>query len=370
MEATEDAMDDNTEPTTSQPGPESEGKTEVEKSHKHWINLWHGRFKCSWTEWMRPTTAPTLKWYLFSPNNSQIPSTKDLDKTLPVYPIDKNELSKPEPGIRATWLGHASVLVQMEGLNILTDPVFSTRASFTQYAGPKRYRDAPCKVEDLPKIDAVVISHNHFDHLDEGTVRSLNARFDDIAWFVPKGVETWMRQTNSVNVEEFDWWQDLSFKGVKFVFTPAQHWSCRGLNDYNTTLWGSWCVLGKDQRFFFAGDTGYCPVFKEIGDCYGPFDLAALPIGAYEPRYMMGMQHVDPDQAVQIHQDIKAKRSLGIHWGTFALANEFYLEPPQKLREACEKFKVQEGAFFVLDHGKSWSSSDENKNEKIDIPKL
>lgn len=216
-------------------------------------------------------------------------------------------------------------MVQIDGMIVLTDPMFSTRASPSQLFGPKRYRPPACVIEDLPEsLDAVVISHNHYDHLDAGSVSALNNRYGTkLRWFVPIGLKKWFEDMKVKNVVELDWWEEYCVnEDFKFVLTPAQHWSKRGLNDDFSSLWGSWSIIGPKNRFFFTGDTGYCSVFKEIGQIYGPFTAAAIPIGAYSPRWFMGPQHVDPESAVQIHRDIRSKSSMAIHWGTFALAYE------------------------------------------------
>lgn len=208
----------------------------------------------------------------------------------PYFVEDPGAAGTREAGVRVTWLGHATVLVEMEELVFLTDPIFSSRASPSQYLGPKRFRHPPCTIGQLPPIDAVLISHNHYDHLDYGSVAALNERFgNELRWFVPLGLLDWMQKCGCENVIELDWWEENCVPGhdeVTFVFTPAQHWCKRTLLDDNKVLWGSWSVLGPWNRFFFAGDTGYCSVFKEIGKRFGPFDLAAIPIGAYEPRYV------------------------------------------------------------------------------------
>lgn len=206
------------------------------------------------------------------------------------YFVQKPErFGKTGSGLRVTWLGHASVMVEMDDVTFLTDPIFSQRASPVQFMGSKRFRGPPCTVNDLPKIDAVLISHNHYDHLDYPTVRGLNARFgSELRWFVPLGLLDWMQSCGCENVIELDWWGENCIPGhdaVTFVFTPAQHWCRRAARDENRVLWGSWSVLGPWNRFFFAGDTGYCVAFEEIGKRFGPFDLAAIPIGAYEPRW-------------------------------------------------------------------------------------
>lgn len=319
----------------------------------------NGRYTNPWPTWSKPSWWSVIRWKLHSKNHTELPSSEEeIDKLLPILPLKCDDIERPpERGIRVTWMGHATTLVQFDGLSVLTDPMMSDRASPTSMFGPKRFRRFPGSVHDFPQLDAVVISHNHYDHLDYDSVVLLNARFgDDLHWFVPVGLASWMRGSGCRSVTELSWWEvgSLSHNSdTSFVFTPAQHWSKRSLSDDNKSLWGSWCILGPQHRFFFAGDTGYCTAFKEIGEQYGPFDLAAIPIGAYEPRSFMGPQHVDPGEAVQIHQDVRAKRSIGIHWGTFALAHEYYLEPPEKLAKEAEKAGLNKDDFFVLKHGES-----------------
>ncbi|XP_034382328.1 N-acyl-phosphatidylethanolamine-hydrolyzing phospholipase D isoform X2 [Cyclopterus lumpus] len=293
----------------------------------------HGRWTNPWPTWRFPSYTTLLRFFLLDKNHSNVPTSKEaLDIELPVmepYFVQSPDLSDSGPGLRVTWLGHATVLVEMDGLNILTDPIFSQRASPFQFMGPKRYRGPPCTVEQLPRIDAVVISHSHYDHLDAGSVASLNARFGgELRWFVPLGLMDWLVKMGCENVMELDWWEENCVPGhddVTFVCTPSQHWSKRTALDDN----------------------------KEIGRRFGPFDLAAIPIGAYLPRDMMQGQHVDPEEAVRIHQDLQAKQSVAIHWGTFALAYEFYLEPPVRLREAVEQKGLKPESFFTLHHGES-----------------
>ncbi|KAM6986364.1 N-acyl-phosphatidylethanolamine-hydrolyzing phospholipase D [Aplochiton taeniatus] len=318
-----------------------------------------------------------LRFLLMDKDHSNVPTNKEvLDRELPVmepYFVKNPELTcsggPGSSGLKVTWLGHASVLVEIDGLTVLTDPMFSQRASPVQFMGPKRFRRPPCTVDQLPRIDAVLISHSHYDHLDSGTVASLNSRFGaELRWFAPLGLLDWLQRSGCENAIELDWWEENCVPwhdGVTFVCTPAQHWCKRTPLDDNMALWGSWSVLGPKHRFFFAGDTGYCPSFLEIGRRFGPFDLAAIPIGAYQPRDVMKGQHVDPEEAVMIHMDIQAKHSVAIHWGTFALAYEYYLEPPIRLREALEKKGLTQNEFFTLNHGETrLLMSDEVPNHK------
>lgn len=322
----------------------------------------NGVFKLPWEGNLHGVFG-AMKWFLTSPNNSKVPrQSEKLDQTLPVLKPDQAALDSPPPNdIQVTWIGHATVLVQMDGINILTDPVFNDYCGMARLLGVKRYRPTPCTVEELPMIDAVCISHNHYDHLDYTTVCQLNKKFgDNIHWFVPMGLSSWMKDCGCKNVYELQWWHEESHpkftekdKAVKFAFTPAQHWCRRGINDFNKVLWGSWSVIGPQHRFFFAGDTGFCSMFKKIGTRYGPFDLAAIPIGAYSPRGLMEFQHVDPQAAVDIHRDVKSNFSLGIHWGTFNLSYEFYLAPPQELNEKLDSVGIPRNKFITVKHGET-----------------
>ncbi|XP_050413923.1 N-acyl-phosphatidylethanolamine-hydrolyzing phospholipase D isoform X1 [Patella vulgata] len=315
-----------------------------------------GCFYNPWKTWRDPKLTNLFKFIVTEKDNSNIPGEKELDIHLPIIQPDLTEFDRPVlTGVKTMWIGHASVLVKFDDITVLTDPVFSERCSIVSFAGPKRYRRVPCQIKDLPKIDAVVISHNHYDHLDLSSVKELNQKFGkDLRWYVPQGMKKWMSDSGCENVEEMTWWEEQQFPGkpdVKFVSTPAQHWSKRGVTDTNKALWGGWAVIGPKHSFYFAGDTGYCEGFKEIGEKYGPFTLAAIPIGAYEPRWFMCPQHVDPVEAVDIHLDIKAEHSLGIHWGTFKLTYEPYMEPKEKLEEELKKRSISLDEFITLKHG-------------------
>lgn len=258
----------------------------------------------------------------------------------------------------ATWIGHATALLQAGGLNLLTDPVFSERCSPLSFMGPKRWQPPGVALADLPRIDAVLVSHNHYDHLDEPSVKALAAAHRPL-FVVGLGLKAWFEQRGIANVVELDWWQHVTLKGTDIVFTPAQHWSGRGLDDRMKTLWGGFAVFAPDAHLFFAGDTGYSRDFVDIRERFahrqrdGGFDLALIPVGAYEPRWFMQEQHVNPDEAVRIHRDLGAKRSLGIHWGCFQLTDEPLDEPPRALAAARAAQGVSEEEFFVLAVGQT-----------------
>ena len=262
-----------------------------------------------------------------------------------------------------TWVGHATMLVQASGLNVLTDPVFSERASPVQFAGPKRAQPPGLALAQLPPIDVVLISHNHYDHLDKNTVLELSRQSQGATLFVvPLGVKSWFLDVGISNVKELDWWESVVVNGVEFHFTPVQHWSARGLGDRSQTLWGGWAVFGTDMHWYFSGDTGYSQDFVDTQKRFasrqtpaqgGGFDIALLAVGAYEPRWFMKEQHINPAEAVQIHQDLKAKRSVGVHWGTFALTDEPLDQPPKDLAAARTAANITEDDFFLMAIGET-----------------
>jgi N-acyl-phosphatidylethanolamine-hydrolysing phospholipase D len=265
-----------------------------------------------------------------------------------------------------TWIGHATTLVQANGLNVLVDPIFSERASPVQIFGPKRAQAPGVALADLPDIDAVLISHNHYDHLDRISVAQLDektkAAGKKTLFIVPLGLKAWFNGIGIDSVVELDWWQHHELKGVEFHLTPVQHWSARGVNDRSATLWGGWAVFGADFHWYYAGDTGYSRDFADTAKHFAPrqtealgggFDLALVPVGAYEPRWFMAQQHVNPMESVRIHQDVGAKRSIGVHWGTFSLTDEPLDQPPRDLAIARQALKVKEADFGILAIGES-----------------
>ena len=272
----------------------------------------------------------------------------------------------PQSPPSVTWIGHASALVQAGGLQVLTDPIFSQRASPFSWLGPKRAQPPGLALQDLPPIDAVLVSHNHYDHLDRDSLVALHQRSVETghttAFLVPLGLKALLTEWGIAGVQELDWWESAQVGGTQFYLSPVQHWSARGLFDRNQTLWGGWAVLAPDLHWYYAGDTGYSPDFAMIRQRFanqqapaagGGFDLALLPIGAYEPRWFMHGQHIDPAQAVQVHQDLGAKRSLGVHWGTFELTDEPLDQAPRDMQAAREAAGLDAQAFFVLAIGET-----------------
>lgn len=270
---------------------------------------------------------------------------------VPVTPTVPPRAASPG-GLAVTWIGHATVLVQMEGLNLLTDPQWSDRASPVSWAGPRRFMDPGVRFEDLPPIHLVMLSHNHYDHMDRATLERLHTAFHPV-FCVPRGTAALLTSWSITGVREMDWWERTELGGAVVTCAPAQHFSSRSLWDRNRTLWAGWVVRAAHRSFYFAGDTGYGPFFREIGGRLGPFDLAAIPIGAYDPPGFMLPIHLNPEQAVYAHLDSRAARSLAIHWGTFKLTLEPQAEPPARLRTAAAACLPAADRFWVFRAGES-----------------
>lgn len=293
-----------------------------------------------------------LKWR-WSRFWKKIPEAPDYN--FPLAENDPEFLKSNREKTTLTWIGHATVLLQMNGKNILTDPHFSKRASPVQWAGPERVVSPGLSFNELPPIDIVVISHSHYDSLDKQTIINLSKREggENTIFFVPLGLKSWFQDLAVEKIIEMDWWDNHEQDGLKITAVPVKHWSKRSLFSKNNTLWAGWVIHTKDFRFFFCGDTGYTPHFKEIGKRLGPFDLSAIPIGAYEPRWFMRRHHITPEEAVQVHLDIHSKKSVAIHWGTFILTDEPLDEPPKRLEKAREEKGISREEFLVLKHGET-----------------
>jgi N-acyl-phosphatidylethanolamine-hydrolysing phospholipase D len=334
------------------------------------------------------------------------------DTTPPTVPVRTPSFlpTRDTPKLRATWLGHACYYVEFPGgLRVLFDPVFEECCAPINLKSLRRFTPPPCEIEDLPAVDVVVISHNHYDHLSYPTIQRLQTRFPDAHYFAPLGNKKWFTKCGIANVTELDWWdtRDVRLEASPAASAssnradsvdastdetttaakppaaitatigalPCQHVSARTPFDKCRTLWASWSVSSGGASVYFAGDTGYrtvpsvpadvddygpeyahlpvCPAFAQIGAHRGPFDLGLIPIGAYAPRWMFSAMHADPKDAVNIFVDTKCWRALGMHWGTWVLTEEDVLEPPRKLREALAWKGVREDAFGVVDIGES-----------------
>ena len=274
---------------------------------------------------------------------------------IPAQTTDPAVLRSADTNPSVTWIGHASMLVRLAGKNMLFDPVFSPRASPFSFAGPKRIVPLPIAIADLPRIDLVMVSHNHYDHLDADTVQQLAAMPQGSPRFlVPKGLKAWFATLGITRVDEYDWWQDTTEDTLRITFVPVQHWSRRRLDDTNQTLWGGWVVAGEGLRLIHTGDTGYSQDFRDIGERLGPFDMAFIPIGAYAPRWFMKIMHVNVPEAVQIRADLRAERAIGMHWGTFeALTDEPLDEPPQMLAQRRRELGLTPSQFDVMKIGET-----------------
>lgn len=262
----------------------------------------------------------------------------------------------------ATWVGHSTVLLQLGALNVLTDPVFSRRASPVQWLGPRRIMDPGIRLDALPPLDVLLISHSHYDHLDRPAVRRIARAHPGATWVVPLRLGSTLRRWGARDVVELDWWQEASIGDLEVTATPARHFSARGFRDRNRTLWCGYALELRGFRALFAGDTAYHPEFGEVGSRLGPFDFVMIPIGAYDPRWFMKIVHVDPEEAVQIYQDVvephpkvKPPLMLGIHWGTFRLTFEPMDEPPRRAAARWRELGLDEDRLWVARFGETRS---------------
>lgn len=291
-------------------------------------------FKDFW-KWTKESKKPELLKFPLAKNNPDYLKNNKTDTTL-------------------TWVGHATFLLQINGMNVLTDPHFSRRASPFSFMGPERTTPVGLELRDLPFIDLVIISHNHYDHLDAETIKLLIKKqsINQPVFFVPLKLRQTMINFGAKNVIEHEWWQVSKYKQLEIHSVPVQHWSRRTLNDTNKTLWCGWVIKSKKFKYFFVGDTGYSKDFKNIQKKFGEMDLSSIPIGAYEPRWFMKDSHCNVEEAIQIHKDVKSKKSIAMHWGTFQLTDEPMDEPIKLLNSFNKKNKLN-GEFIAIKHGET-----------------
>ncbi len=269
----------------------------------------------------------------------------------PVRTVEADTLSRPPERLRITWIGHSTVYVQTPDVNILIDPIFSKRASPISFAGPRREAALPLHVADLPGVDVVMISHDHYDHLDETSIEEIERRFKPL-FLAPLGLQQILSDWGASRVIEMDWWQYVEVNGITYHCTPAKHFSGRGLTNRDGTLWAGWYVQMPENKvnLYYAGDTGYASLFSEIRERLGVPDVALLPIGAYLPKWFMQPIHVNPEEAMQAFMDVQASHFIPVHWGTFDLADDAIQEPAERIRQVADSLGLSEN-LHVLDIG-------------------
>jgi N-acyl-phosphatidylethanolamine-hydrolysing phospholipase D len=257
--------------------------------------------------------------------------------------------------LRMTWVGHSTFLIQIGGLNVLTDPHWSLRSSPFPWLGPARLVAPGIPFEALPPIHVVVISHDHYDHLDRRTVRRLADSHPAAQWLAPLGHARYLESLGVENAFDLDWWQsaELNKGALSIEALPVQHWTRRVGSQFNQRLWCSWSIQSGEHHVYFAGDSGYCPAFEEIAARSTPIDVAALPIGAYEPRWFMKPAHMNPEEALRAYRDLGAQHFVAMHWGTFMLTDEPALEPPKRIKTAWRAQKLPPEHLHVLAFGET-----------------
>ena len=273
------------------------------------------------------------------------------------FPLAKNDptfLQENRSQKTLTWIGHASFLIQIDGINILTDPHLTKRASPVVFAGPSRTTPPGLDINDLPEIDVIVISHNHYDHLDYQTILNISRKqiTNQPLILVPLKLKKLVESFGARNVKELGWWDTTNFKNLNIHAVPVQHWSNRSFNT-NKTLWCGWVFENKNFKCIFVGDTGYSKDFATIQQRFGHMDLSLIPIGAYAPRWFMKYHHCNVDEAIQIHKDLKSKKSIAMHWGTFQLTDEPMDEPIKLLKKLAPEKNLLSNEFVAMTHGES-----------------
>jgi L-ascorbate metabolism protein UlaG (beta-lactamase superfamily) len=316
---------------------------------------------------LAPDPAPTLNHFdgrrFFNPYAPRPKTLNDVrrwrrNRRKQPWPkrVDDPFFPPPEPArpdrTAATFIGHSTFFLQIGGLRVLVDPIWSERCSPVHFAGPLRVRRPGQSLDALSPVDLLLVSHNHYDHMDLPTLRKIQSR-----WAPPTvtglGNARHLAKAGIRSAVECDWWQSVEIAGARVTYVPAQHFSSRGLHDRNRSLWGGFVVEARGAVVYFAGDSGYCPHFAEIGAMFPRIDLALLPIGAYEPRWFMRQQHMNPEEAVRAHLDLRPRRSLGMHFGTFQLTDEAIGAPVIALRAARVRRGVPDAEFDVLGFGET-----------------
>lgn len=309
-------------------GPQSahfDGKrfhNQVERQRSDWRDFW---------KWQSNRKRGQWSAYRSAPPGPPPPNRVEMDR------------------LRVTFVNHATALIQMDGVNILTDPIWSERCSPVSFAGPRRVRPPGIRFEDLPPIDLVLVSHNHYDHMDIATLRRLDAAYHP-SFYVGLGNREFLKSNGLSSVVELDWWQERQFKQLNLVSVPSQHFSNRGLTDSDKTLWTGFAVIGRAGYVYFAGDTGWGPHFEQIRARLGNPRLALLPIGAFLPEWFMSRAHVSPEQALEAHKILRASASMAIHFGTFELGDDGETEASDRLLKAVAASRPVQ-PFWILDFG-------------------
>lgn len=328
-----------------------------------------GGFANPWAT--RPPQGHTnlLRWALAHRRTRPKPVDPDPSvfvRATPDFPSPRAEIGK----LVLTWVGHSTFLVQTGGLNVLTDPMWSDRASPVRFVGPKRWVPPGIALEQLPPIDVVLLSHDHYDHLDSWTVRQLVKRHPEARWLAPLRLGRFLRRHGADAVTEMDWWEELTTHETRFACVPAQHYSARGLRDRRRSLWCGWVITCAAHRVYFAGDTAYFQGFSEIGARYGPFDASLMPIGGYLPREYMRYLHMTPEEAVKAFatlnvrpdtvderagESVEPRQSVFVpmHWGTFKISDEAMDEPVALLERAWRERSAPPASLWLLMHGES-----------------
>ena len=314
-----------------------------------------GGFRNPWPGTPQAGLLGLLKWVLVHRTTNPPPvdpPRSSFVRATPRHAHPRNAADR----IALTWVGHSSWLVQLGGVNILTDPMWSDRASPVPFAGPRRWVPPGIPFDGLPPIDIVCQSHDHYDHLDRRTVRRLASRWPGATWLAPLGVGALLKRFGARDVRELDWWSEADVGLAHATCVPARHFSGRGVRDRGRRLWCGWSIEAGGRRVLFAGDTALHPEFGEIARRVGPFDAVLMPIGAYEPRWFMQPVHMNPDEAVEAYRAVAAGGTpllAGMHWGTFKLTDEAMDDPPRRARAAWARAGLPESRLWIPTHGET-----------------